>query len=239
MNAPRKFRLPRGLLVAIEGIDGAGKTTQATMLAGHLALAETPMEIVASKEPTSGPWGQKIRASAETGRLSPAEELEAFIEDRKEHVATLIAPALARGALVILDRYYFSTATYQGARGLDPEEILRTNEAFAPRPDLLIIVELDPVVSLDRVVRRGGANEFETLEGLRAVHEGFARLGEPYTIARVNGALGPQEVHRAVREAVNAALLRAMSAAAESVIRDDAVAPEDKAWALRNLLVNA
>lgn len=163
--------------------------------------------------------------------------LEAFIEDRKEHVAELIEPALERGALVILDRYYLSTATYQGARGLDASDILRANEAFAPRPDLIVIIELAPEAALARIGTRGGANAFETLEGLSAVHAGFAKLGAPYTIARVDGSGGPQEVHAAVRAAVEAALAQAVMAASEAVVRDDSIAPEDKAAALRALLV--
>ena len=141
MTAPRQSRLPRGFLIAIEGIDGAGKTTQAAMLAEKLKALS--LDVVSSKEPTSGPWGTIIRASAHSGRLTPEEELEAFVEDRKQHVEEVIAPALARGAVVILDRYYFSTATYQGARGIDAGAILAANEQFAPRPNLLVIVDLD------------------------------------------------------------------------------------------------
>lgn len=239
MNAPRSFRLPRGLLVAIEGIDGAGKTTQATLLAGHFALTRLPMEVVTSKEPTTGSWGTKIRATAETGRLSPADELHAFIEDRKEHVETLIEPALQRGALVILDRYYLSTAAYQGARGLDVAEILRANEAFAPRPDLLVIIELAPEVAVERIGARGGANAFEAVDNLRAVHAGFAGLGAPYTIVRVDGSGGPQEVHVAVRAAVEAAIGRAMMAASESVVLDESIPAADKAAALAARLIRA
>lgn len=237
MNAPRMFRLPRGILIAIEGIDGAGKTTQATMLAGH--LAKLPMEVVTSKEPTSGPWGMKIRASAETGRMSAADELQAFMEDRREHVEALIEPALSRGALVLLDRYYLSTAAYQGARGFDVADILRRNETFAPRPDLLIIIELDPEAAVRRIGGRGGANAFEALDNLRAVHAGFARLGAPYTIARVDGSLGPQEVHAQVCAAADRALARAMMAASEAVALDEQIAPEDKAQALLGRLVRA
>lgn len=69
------------------------------------------------------------------------------------------------------------------------------------------------------------------------MHAGFAKLGAPYTIARVDGSGGPQEVHAAVRAAVEAALAQAVMAASEAVVRDDSIAPEDKAAALRALLV--
>lgn len=237
MNAARTVRLPRGLLIAIEGIDGAGKTTQATMLTGH--LDKLPVATVSSKEPTSGPWGARIRASAETGRMSPADELFAFMEDRKEHVAGLIAPALERGAVVVLDRYYLSTATYQGARGLDAAQILRDNEAFAPRPDLLVIIELAPELAVARIGERGGTNAFETIDNLRAVHAGFAALGAPYNILRVDGSLGPLQVHEAIRDAANALIFGTMMSASRAVELDDSIPAEDKAAALVRRLAPA
>jgi dTMP kinase len=69
--------------------------------------------------------------------VSPREELDLFLEDRRQHVRERIAPALERGAIVLMDRYYYSTIAYQGARGLDPVEIRRLNEAFAPPADVL------------------------------------------------------------------------------------------------------
>src|SRR3954465_15806456 len=89
----------RGLLVAFEGIDGAGKTTQARRL--RALLDQQGLAVLSTKEPTGGPWGVKIRGSAREGRLSAAAELEAFLEDRREHVAKELAPALSAGTVVI------------------------------------------------------------------------------------------------------------------------------------------
>lgn len=237
MTAPRLARIPSGFLVAIEGIDGAGKTTQATMLAGE--LASMPVEIVTSKEPTSGPWGDKIRTSASVGRMSAADELHAFTEDRREHVANLIRPALDRGGVVVLDRYYFSTAAYQGARGIDPAGILRSQETFAPRPDIIVIVKLDPELAIGRIKNRGASNEFETLAGLRAVDERFDELGEPYNIARIDGSRSPLEVHEVLYAAVMKAYGEKLLRTAASVIADASVALEDKAAALGGMLLHA
>ena len=176
---------PGGLLVAFEGIDGAGKTTQARLLEERLRARG--VEVVRTKEPTDGPWGRKLRASAAGGRLSPAAELEAFLEDRRQHVAELIAPSLARGAVVIVDRYYFSTVAYQGARGLDPQALLAANEAFAPPPDLLFLVEASPQVGLLRIARRGDrANLFEEEANLTRVAAIFAGIDRPY-LRRLDG----------------------------------------------------
>jgi len=171
---------PHGLFIVLEGIDGTGKSTQTKQLAEW--FREQGREVIASREPTDGPWGTKIRATAATGRLSPEEELEYFLRDRREHVEQLIAPALAAGKVVILDRYYFSTMAYQGSRGVDPVEIRRQNEAFAPVPDLLFILDLDVDTALTRIGGRGDtANEFEKHESLAKCREVFLSLaGEPF-----------------------------------------------------------
>jgi dTMP kinase len=164
-----------GLFIVIEGIDGTGKSTQAARLADW--FRDQGREVVLSREPTAGPWGKKLRESAATGRLSPADELEYFLNDRRQHVTELIAPSLAAGKVVILDRYYFSTMAYQGARGFDPLEIRAKNEAFAPVPDLLLILDLDIDSALGRIGARGDtANEFEKRDNLERCREIFLSL---------------------------------------------------------------
>ena len=169
-----------GLLIILEGIDGTGKSTQAKRLGAWFEARGR--EVVLSREPTDGPWGRKLRESAATGRLSPEDELEYFLKDRRQHVEELIQPALDAGKVVILDRYYFSTMAYQGARGFDPAEIRRKNEEFAPRPDLLVILDLDVDTALERIGARGDtANEFEKRGSLQRCREIFLSLAdEPF-----------------------------------------------------------
>ena len=190
-----------GLFIVIEGIDGTGKSTQASRL-GEWFRAQG-REVVVSREPTAGPWGKKVRESAASGRLSPEEELEYFLNDRRQHVKELIAPSLAAGKVVILDRYYFSTMAYQGARGFDPSEIRRQNEAFAPVPDRLLILDLDVDSALERIGARGDtANEFEKRENLERCQEIFLSLrGEDFVrVIDSHGTL--DEVADRIREAV-------------------------------------
>ena len=130
-----------GFLLVLEGIDGAGKSTLQRQLAAW--CRERGRTVVTSREPTDGPHGTALRQSAKTGRLSPEAELDLFLKDRAEHAAILIRPALARGEIVVLDRYYFSTAAYQGARGLDVPAIIAANEEFAPIPDLVLLLDID------------------------------------------------------------------------------------------------
>jgi dTMP kinase len=188
---PRK----RGKLIALEGLDGVGKTTQAGLLAHNLANQGLP--VLLTREPTNGPHGQKIRTILVHGRqgLTPAAELELFLADRREHVQQIIGPALAEGKTVITDRYYFSSMAYQGALGLSPREIKQRHEDFAPPPDLVIILELP----LDEVSRRlaqrgtGTSPSFEDIDYLAKVAAIFDSLVAP-GLARVNGLGAEAEV---------------------------------------------
>jgi dTMP kinase len=196
--------MARGALIVIEGIDGTGKSTHARRLAGWLEAHGHG--VVLSREPTDGPWGAKLRASANTGRLTAGEELEYFLNDRRQHVEETINPALAAGKTVVLDRYYFSTMAYQGARGFDPAAIRRRNEEFAPVPDLLLILDLDLDTALQRIGHRGDtANEFEQRDNLRHCREIFLALQhEPF--ARVISSNGsPDEVAARIQQAVKEA----------------------------------
>lgn len=171
---------PKSCLIAIEGIDGAGKTTLANMLT--LYFETLGRDVICQHEPTSGKWGQLLRQSAKDGRLDPELELEYFLNDRKEHVKEVIGPALAEGKVVILDRYYFSTMAYQGARGHDPAKIRQDNEEFAPVPDHLFLLDIDVSAALQRIRSRGDvANHFEKVESLQKCRDIFLGLvGEPF-----------------------------------------------------------
>jgi dTMP kinase len=230
-------RLPRGVLVAFEGIDGSGKSTQARWLA---EVAETLLDltVVRTKEPTAGPWGQRLRDSQKQGRLSPEAELDLFLRDRRDHVETLIAPALARGELVIVDRYYYSTAAYQGARGVaEPAELIRRNRAFAPKPDLVVLVDIEARLGLTRIHGRGlGQDTFESLENLERCRQIFLGLGEPH-ILTVDGARSPLAVFgdvlaRAARDPLqehltaHPALARRLTALAQALVVTDLPAAE-------------
>ena len=123
----------RGILLVLEGIDGAGKSTQLARLAHR--FSEAGREVVTTREPYDCDAGRRIRAMARSGEtVAPATELAWFVEQRREHVADVIEPALSRAAVVISDRYFLSTVAYQGARGLDAGEILAASEAAFPVP---------------------------------------------------------------------------------------------------------
>lgn len=191
-----------GLLIIFEGIDGTGKSTQVRLLSE--ALRTLGCEVVTTFEPTDGPFGKKIRALfSNRASVSREEELALFMDDRRWHVQELIAPALAAGKVVISDRYYLSTAAYQGAAGLDPERIIQDNEAFAPVPDCVLLLEAPVTVGRRRIeeLRQENPNDFEREEGLRKVSEVFAALKRDY-IHRIDATRPIEEVGKAVWERV-------------------------------------
>jgi len=142
-----------GALIVIEGIDGAGKSTQAKALIRRLRSKGRPA--VYFREPSRGKWGRELKRKAkQAGSLTPEQELDLFLKDRRENVDKNLKPALAAGKVVVLDRYYFSTIAYQGAKGLDRARIKRLNEAFAPKPDLVFILDLGAGEGLARISGR-------------------------------------------------------------------------------------
>lgn len=194
------MKLERGMVIALEGIDGAGKTTQARAIAAR--FRGVGLTVVETKEPTNGEWGRLIRESKHTKRLSPSEELEAFVEDRKQHVRDVINPARKKGQVVIVDRYYFSTAAYQGPRGMDPAEIVRVNEEFAPRPDLLVVLDVPVELGLARIRSRGDvADLFERAEDLERSAEVFRSFVGP-DVLHVDGTQPAELITNKVLERV-------------------------------------
>jgi dTMP kinase len=188
----------QGWLIAFEGIDGAGKSTQVELLAA--ALRREGHTVVTTREPTDGPHGAKIRKLSSQGTaISLQDELDCFLEDRKEHVRELIAPALARGDVVITDRYYLSNVAYQGARGLSPAAILERNEGLFPLPTAAVLLEASASLGLGRVRARGESlnRAYEREDFLTQVAEIYAEIERPYLV-RVPVVGTPEEVHRAI-----------------------------------------
>jgi dTMP kinase len=204
--------LKRGVLLVIEGIDGAGKTTQADRL--YEFLVNEGYDACRLAEPSNGTWGAQIRraASEDKKRRDPEDEYRLFVLDRKENVEKNIGPALAQKRVVIMDRYYLSTMAYQGARDIDPERIRRENEAFAPIPDLVFYLCLSIDEGLTRIAQsRTAFTSFEqksSLTKVKAIFDTYAaRLS---FVVTVDGTLSEDAIFDTIRDRV-AALLSAIS----------------------------
>jgi dTMP kinase len=197
-----------GFLLALEGIDGSGKSTAAEGIVA--ALRNEGRTVVATSEPTDGQWGLRIREMAASGRtVSPSEELRWFVEDRREHVAQVIAPGLAAGSVVITDRYFLSSVAYQGARGLDWRGILDGAEEEFPIPDLALLFEIDPAAGLARTHGRGRRSEpaFEERRFLLRVAAIYEAVERPW-LQRIPAQRSPEIVLADALVRVRAALSR-------------------------------
>jgi dTMP kinase len=193
----------RGKLIAFEGIDGSGKSTQLQRLAAR--LRETGHSVVTTREYTDGEVGRKIRAMARSGeRVAPQVELQWFMEDRREHVVEVIEPALAAGQILLTDRYFLSSVAYQGARGLDWTKILADNEGEFPLPDLALVFSLSADSGMARIRARKGEvaqPSFEQLGFQREVAAIFAALTCEY-IARIDADGELDEIEALTAETV-------------------------------------
>lgn len=195
------MQLKKGILIVFEGIDGAGKTTQAEILLNKLRIKG--FDVVYFQEPTRGKWGRIIKEKALLpDSLTPKEELDLFQRDRKENVEENLKPALVMKKVVILDRYYFSTIAYQGAKGIDPEWIQRNNEKFVVKPDLVFILDIDAKKGLKRIEDRKRKDKLfereEYLVNVRKIFKGFK--GE--NIIHIEGTKPKEEISRKIEKIV-------------------------------------
>jgi dTMP kinase len=193
--------LKKGCLIVFEGIDGTGKSTQLQLLNKHLTALG--LDVVSTREPTEGVYGRKIRSLYNNREgVTMDEELSLFIKDRRDHVDNLIEPALSARKVVLCDRYYLSTIAYQGAAGSDTEAIARMNN-FAPEPDLALLFQLSPEISIKRITQKRGdtLNDFEQYESLKKVARIFDNMSFPY-IHRIDSQRTIEKVHEDVVGAV-------------------------------------
>lgn len=187
-----------GVLIALEGIDGCGKSTQAHRLA--TALTAGGRAAVTFREPGDTEYGRELRRIFVEGRdVSPEEEVRLFLEDRRIDVRDNILPSLAAGKIVIMDRYYLSSVVYQGSLGLDPEDILAANRAVAPEPDLTLLLDITTEEAHRRIrAARGSTNTFEDADYLDRVRELYESFVDGNKVRRVDAMGGPDEVHVAL-----------------------------------------
>ncbi|MFW5770270.1 MAG: dTMP kinase [Spirochaetota bacterium] len=189
-----KLKLP--LFIVFEGIDGSGKSTQADLL--HVYCKKNDIPSMLFREPTDGPWGKKIRAMLSGEFKTDVKgQLELFLQDREYDVSTNIRPALEEGNLVILDRYYYSTAAYQGGDQYSTREIITMNESCGfPRPDRVYLIDIDPSTALTRVGERNPGREeiFEKKQFLEKVRKNYLDMADE-TFCVINGNRKQEEIY--------------------------------------------
>jgi len=190
------------MLIVFEGIDGSGKTTLSKKLFSY--LKKKKYNTVWFREPSDSKWGKKIRDLAQSKDSIPLEqELNYFIENRKINVKINIKPALKNNKIVILDRYYFSTACYQGARGMNIENIIKINKEFASEPDIIFVIDVDVKTALSRIKknRRSKAKLFEKKKFLEKVRKNYLNLNNK-NIQLIDGNNDLNTVFKDIRNSI-------------------------------------
>lgn len=203
-----------GLFISLEGIDGAGKSTQSRLLAAH--LRGLGRDVIETREPGGAAGAEDIRkllVKGDPDRWSPETEILLFSAARRDHFERTIAPALARGAVVICDRFADSTRVYQGAARGDLRDLVDDIHArvIGVEPDLTLILDMDPAVALARgLARQSGEDRFEDMglpfqERLRA---GFQALARDFAdrCAMVDANQAPEAIAQDIAQIVEARL---------------------------------
>jgi len=203
-----------GLFVVFEGGDGVGKSTQVDLLVTW--LTEQGCDVVRTHEPGGSPWGPDIRRlllSTSEHPPSPRAEALLYAAERAEHVHAVVRPALARGAVVVSDRYLDSSVAYQGVgRGLGAQRVedlsrWATNDL---RPDLVVVLDLGPEPALRRSEHPADRLESEPLAFHESVRQAFLDLADRdrdrYLV--LDADRPPEHVHADVRAAVQPLLAR-------------------------------
>ncbi|MCA1727006.1 MAG: dTMP kinase [Actinobacteria bacterium] len=219
---------PKGLFIAFEGVEGAGKGTQIRLVEEW--LGDEGRSVLVTREPGGTELGERLRdavLSKDHPVVDARAEALVFAASRAQHVVSVIRPALAEGRVVLCDRYVDSSLAYQGvARGLGEQDILQLN-AWATQglfPDLVVLLHLEPEKGLSRKTEEGDRFESEDEEFHAKVADAYLHLAEehPERFAVIDADATPDVVHERVREAIRPFLEERDAEAAE-----EAAAAED------------
>lgn len=203
----------RGVLIALEGVEGSGKSTQCRLLAEHLMARG--LDVVTTSEPDGTGLGLAIRALFEREGPAPTALTQTFLfmAARQQHVAHVIRPALSRGAVVLTDRYVDATLAYQGyGQGMDLETIRDLNvlATGGVLPDMTLLLDLDPRAGMTRIGhRRLDAFERMDLTFHERVREGYLDIARAEKrVVVLDASLDVAALQAAARAAVDAVLDR-------------------------------
>ena len=208
--------MTQGLFISFEGIDGAGKSTHIQSLAD--ALSATGRQVTVTREPGGTPLAEQLRTLALNAPMDSLTEALLMFAARRDHLQQVIEPALARGEVLICDRYTDATFAYQGGgRGFD-WEVLRQLERMVQgradaggqgalrQPDLTLLFELDPAIAAQRLAGARVPDKFESQPQafFEQVHAGYQRrvAEDPGRFARIDASRDRDAVWTAVRDAV-------------------------------------
>lgn len=213
--------MPHGIFITLEGVDGAGKSTHLRKLVEYLRTRPTP--VLVTREPGGTKAGERIRnllLRPGTAKMSAMTELILMYAAREQHLEEVVRPALARGRIVISDRYNDASFAYQGyGRLLGPRTVRTFDRAVCGRtqPDLTLLLDIDPRVALERAHRRSSRGRtkltrFENhgLKFQKRVRAGYLALAkqEPRRMKVISADRPAAEVQAEIRKLVDALLAK-------------------------------
>ena len=187
--------------IVFEGIDGSGKSTQCRML--YEFIANTGKKVKLLAEPTGGPWGTELRSMLKSSTPPPVmTQIELFIKDRMDDYEQNIKPCMERGITVVMDRYFYSNAAYQGVSGITPAEIIAMNlQKGFPLPSRVYFIDVKAETAMERIIKRNGSGKtelFEKREFLESVRNNFLSLADERFLV-INGEPKEKTVFESVK----------------------------------------
>jgi dTMP kinase len=202
------FAMP-GILIAIEGIEGVGKTTQTQLL--DQALFSVGEDSICTTPPASKGWGEDSRASDPSASKPPDQELGALIDGWKRHAEAIVLPGLAAGKIVIVDQYFYSAIAWQAAKGAKVAPLSQQAYAALPIPDVAFLLELAPAAALARIRRtreetRDDGRRLERLTAVGQILRDWARRDR--RLRTVDGHPDPEAVHEKIVDLLVGEVLR-------------------------------
>jgi len=197
-----------GFFITFEGIDGSGKSTQAKRL--QMTLENMGIKVLRTREPGGSEGAEEIRkllVEGDKSRWSAYSEMLLFFASRRDHIEKTILPALKKGMVVICDRFTDSTRVYQGATREDLSELVDELDdlVIKKQPDLTLIIDMDPMTSLKRGLKRNSKEDrFESfgIEFQQRLRAGYIKLSKKYT-KRCNLIDGDQEEEQVANDISN------------------------------------
>jgi len=195
------------LFIVVDGLDGSGKSKIVKMLYDYLSR-NSGYKILATREPTSGAYGRKIRQilrKEKNPKSNGKKMAELFVKDRKWHLKNEIVPFLESGnAIVLCDRYYYSTIAFQAAQGINVDELIEKNKGFM-KPGIAFILDVEPEIALERIAYRQ-KEKFEKLDFMRKIRANFLEMPKLLddNIRIINASKPLKYVFESIKEEVDA-----------------------------------
>lgn len=206
--------MKKGIFIVVDGIDGSGKSEIVKMLHNYLFSKNKKYRLLATREPTDGIYGEKIRQmlrEEKNPKSNGKKMTELFVKDRQEHLKNTIEPFLKKSSkhelnIVLCDRYYYSTIAFQSAQGIDTKNIIAKNKSFR-KPDIAFILDVEPSIALKRIKYRK-KEKFEQLDFMKKIRKNFLKLPKLLrdNIRIIDSSKPLKNVFESVRKEVDAML---------------------------------